>query len=32
MTTVDLVERTADYTPPQRTGNWQKFLDSMPDE
>ena len=32
MSTADLIDRTANYTPPQRQGNWQEFYDSLPDE
>jgi hypothetical protein len=31
MTVADLVERTADYNPPERQGDWQRFLDILPD-
>jgi transposase-like protein/IS1 family transposase len=30
-TAAELIERTADYNPPRRTGDWQKFLDILPD-
>jgi len=31
LTIAELIDRTADYNPPQRTGDWGKFLDSLPD-
>jgi transposase-like protein/IS1 family transposase len=31
MTVAELIERTADYNPPQRTGDLQTFLDSLPE-
>jgi len=31
LTIADLIDRTANYNPPQRTGDWGKFLDSLPD-
>jgi len=30
LTIAVLIDRTADYSPPQRTGDWGKFLDSLP--
>jgi transposase-like protein/IS1 family transposase len=31
MSVADLIDRTADYNPPERQGDWQRFLDTLPD-
>ena len=31
MTVAELIERTADYRPPVREGNWKALLDTLPD-
>src|SRR5687768_10668110 len=31
LTVAELIDQAADYNPPQHTGDWQNFLDILPD-